>query len=396
MSATALSGALPRPDSSALTAHQAPRAHQVQRFRVRFTGSGREYFRIWIVNLLLVLVTAGFYYPWAQARKYRYFHAHTVVASHALGFHGDPRKMMRSHLVMVGLLAASAVAMAYSRAAGALALVLLALASPAWFQARTRARLASTSWRGLRFGLTGRLKDAYAAVVTPLLALLALLTLSQVLLPAMREAAAPAFAPVMQVLSGALLCVGLAALLPYAYWRLKCHQQRHRVYAQLGADFRARYQDMLSLFINTATVAVLSSLAALVVGGLIFMLGLWARPDSIRPISPSESAQQALPMWLGVLALAQVIPLLYFRAKAQNLVWTRTGNRWLRFRSELGLYALLRLSIKNWTLLALTLGLYWPFASVAMTRLKLQSVCVHMRISPDLLVAQAQANHQAQ
>ena len=27
--------------------------------RIEFTGSGSEYFRIWIVNLLLILVTIG-------------------------------------------------------------------------------------------------------------------------------------------------------------------------------------------------------------------------------------------------------------------------------------------------------------------------------------------------
>eukprot|EP01031_Cornospumella_fuschlensis_P012127 gene12127-14827_t len=34
--------------------------------RIEFTGSGSEYFRIWVVNLLLLLVTVGIYYPWAK------------------------------------------------------------------------------------------------------------------------------------------------------------------------------------------------------------------------------------------------------------------------------------------------------------------------------------------
>ena len=34
---------------------------------ISFTGSGSEYFRIWIVNLLLTFVTLGLYYPWAKA-----------------------------------------------------------------------------------------------------------------------------------------------------------------------------------------------------------------------------------------------------------------------------------------------------------------------------------------
>ena len=31
-----------------------------------FEGTGFEYFRIWIVNVLLVIITLGIYYPWAR------------------------------------------------------------------------------------------------------------------------------------------------------------------------------------------------------------------------------------------------------------------------------------------------------------------------------------------
>ena len=38
-----------------------------------FGGSGFEYFKIWIVNILLILITLGVYYPWAKVRNQRYF-----------------------------------------------------------------------------------------------------------------------------------------------------------------------------------------------------------------------------------------------------------------------------------------------------------------------------------
>jgi hypothetical protein len=46
-----------------------------QRLKVEFTGSGSEYFRIWIVNLLLTIVTLSLYRPFAKARRLAYFHA---------------------------------------------------------------------------------------------------------------------------------------------------------------------------------------------------------------------------------------------------------------------------------------------------------------------------------
>ena len=35
--------------------------------RLSFTGSGREYFGIWIVNLLLSIVTLGIYSAWQKS-----------------------------------------------------------------------------------------------------------------------------------------------------------------------------------------------------------------------------------------------------------------------------------------------------------------------------------------
>ena len=47
-----------------------------------FTGSGREYFRIWIVNLLFTVLTLGIYSPWAKVRKAKYFWQNTRLDGH--------------------------------------------------------------------------------------------------------------------------------------------------------------------------------------------------------------------------------------------------------------------------------------------------------------------------
>jgi len=40
------------------------------------------------------------------------------------------------------------------------------------------------------------------------------------------------------------------------------------------------------------------------------------------------------------------------------------------------------LTVKNWLLTVLSLGLYWPYAKVAMTRLRLESVRVQSSVDP--------------
>jgi hypothetical protein len=46
----------------------------------RFTGTGGEYFRIWIVNVMLSVVTLGIYSAWAKVRRLRYFYRHTRIS----------------------------------------------------------------------------------------------------------------------------------------------------------------------------------------------------------------------------------------------------------------------------------------------------------------------------
>src|SRR5437763_13698019 len=73
---------------------------QTHRLDIRFTGSGSEYFRIWIVNLLLTIVTLTLYYPWAKVRRLRYFYGNTLVDGQPLGFHAEPAKMLRGYLLV--------------------------------------------------------------------------------------------------------------------------------------------------------------------------------------------------------------------------------------------------------------------------------------------------------
>ena len=72
-----------------------------KRLSIEFTGSSREFFNIWIVNLLLTLLTLSLYWPYARARRLRFFHNHTLIDGHPLGFHGLPSSMFISHLVLL-------------------------------------------------------------------------------------------------------------------------------------------------------------------------------------------------------------------------------------------------------------------------------------------------------
>src|SRR5262249_17970343 len=71
---------------------------------LRFTGTGSEYFGIWIVNLLLTLITLGIYSAWAKVRRLQYFYRHTEVAGSSFDFHGNPVRILVGRILALGLL----------------------------------------------------------------------------------------------------------------------------------------------------------------------------------------------------------------------------------------------------------------------------------------------------
>lgn len=77
--------------------------HAIEAFALHFTGSGSEYFRVWIVNLLLTVITLGLYAPFARRRTVRYFYGHTEVAHTPLEFTGRLRSMVLGFLLLATL-----------------------------------------------------------------------------------------------------------------------------------------------------------------------------------------------------------------------------------------------------------------------------------------------------
>jgi uncharacterized membrane protein YjgN (DUF898 family) len=358
-----------------------PQADQTHQLSIEFTGSGSEYFRIWIVNLLLLMVTFGIYYPWAKVRRLRYFYGNTVVGGEPLGFHADPTKLLKGYLLVGLLFMLYSAAGKFSATAGFIAFLIVAALWPALLKSSMQFRMANTSWRGLRFRFKGSLGDAYRAV-------LPLFVPSLVILAALTQVADPEKPPTWYLKVVGVVMLATLTVLPWLLWNLKQYQHNHYALASLQTTFKATLGSFYKLFFKILGLAVLPLLVSGgVVGAIVYAVktgGAQSRP-SVGLIMLAALAPLAVMMVLLVL----IKP--YATARFQDLVWTRTGNVSLRFISRLRCRSLLWVTLKNWFLIVLTLGLYWPFAAVALARIRLQAVTVKTRVSPDTLIAMAGA-----
>ena len=81
--------------------------------RIQFKGTGTEYFKIWIVNVLLCIVTIGIYYPWAKVRTRRYFYANTEYADRYFDYHATGKQLFFGYLIGVLILLAMQISRFY-------------------------------------------------------------------------------------------------------------------------------------------------------------------------------------------------------------------------------------------------------------------------------------------
>ncbi len=375
-------------DDFAPTVAMADAPVEAQALDIRFTGSGSEYFRIWIVNLLLTLVTLTLYAPFARARRIAYFQNNTLVGGDPLGFHADPWKMFRGYLVVLLLGVGYWAVSNFTPGLTWIALLVFMALWPALWRASLQFRLRNTSWRGVRLSFLGDLKGAYLSMLPFFLPALAFVLFLPEVVDG--EEMAPEVARRSGIVFGTVVLVFLA-LMPWLMARIKRYQHGGYAFARQRTELRAGTGRFYGLFMKTGGVSLL---VAFVSGALIaLVLFVLARGmfSDMAAVQRRALFTLIVPVALGVIYL--LIPLVstpYFSARFQNLLWNGTSSEKVRFSSALRFRSLFRVTLVNWLLIVVTLGFYWPFAKVRAARLKLESMSLEVDGPVDDWIASAQ------
>jgi len=313
-----------------------------------FTGVWTEYFKIWIVNVLLTIVTLGIYAAWAKVRKKRYFYANTQLFGHAFEYLADPKRILLGNIIVVGLFLAYSFSGAISFMVQLPFMLLIALIVP-WFICRSLSFNARNStWRGLRFQFRGRYGEALVAFV---------------------------LLPIATILT-------LGALHPYgAKLRKEFVMARHS-FGTTPFSMVAPAGDYYRIY----SVAVLFFLPVIVgYAGIIFYAVTAARSGG-QP--PPFVAFFGLAMIIAI-PLA-IVGTFFLRARIFNLVWNHTTLAGHRFIATMRARDLLLLHFVNSIVVGATLGLLHPWAACRMVQFQLASLQVVPEGSLDDFVAAAQ------
>jgi uncharacterized membrane protein YjgN (DUF898 family) len=337
---------------------------------VRFRGDEAEYVRLWFASLLRVLLTAGLYWPWAKVRSQHYMMRHTRVAGHALDYHEAPATLLPRYVLSLCLVVGVAGAWAGSVLAGMLATSLALAVWPLLVFMSLHQRLTQVSWARRRLAFDGLFQDVYKALWAPLAGGGALTWLLM--------AAVILHRPAAWVACGAVLGLWLLCM-PVFVWSWFQFRQRHVRLGPLSMMWKATRPEVLMLFVRTLVWTILTSLfslgvASVALAGLLVMQGHvgWTVTRGLVALS-----------LLAVCAAVQP----YLQARLQNLVWNKTGNRYVRIRSKLPVAPFVQMQCRHALLLALTLGLYWPWAAVATRRMRTHALTIWSRVDVEILKA---------
>ena len=326
-------GDIVQPNNSVSTSSSPPLSFQ-------FTGSGYEYFKIWIVNLSLTVITLGIYSAWAKVRRNRYFYGNTQLAGDAFEYLANPISILKGRLIAVAFFAAWSVSQHIHWAAYA-ALTLVFLVLLPWIMVRSLAfRARNTAFRNIRFTFRSTYGQAF---------------LNFLLLP---------------IVLGVFT---LGLIFPYLLYRQTKWQIDNSGFGTEKFGFEARVIDYYKVFgVMLLIIFALIGAGFLVLGGFVGSLGLAAGVPGAD--GPNIGAGGAAAMLIGfgvayfVSLLAYLFMFAYVKARISNIMYYGTHIDGHHFSSDLTAWGVLKVYLINILGIIFTLGLFIPWAKVNIAR----------------------------
>ncbi|PYF78348.1 uncharacterized membrane protein YjgN (DUF898 family) [Marinomonas alcarazii] len=342
---------------------------------IKFNGSGLEYFKIWIVNILLTIVTLGLYRPWAKVRTLRYFYGNTELDNSNFEYHATGKQLFFSFIIAVALLVAYLVIGQLSPILGLILPIALLIALPWIIWRSMKFNLNMSSYRNVRFGFNGELSGSYIALLAYPIGLLAV------------GIAALYF--VSQISIWLALVLSLIAYPAYFAMISKVTNS----YVVNGSHFgqgqfstNLEFKPFFMIILKAAGLAFLFLLIVLIIAFSIILSsansgGLRSFFQALASFGQSiNTASLIFGMIIfmyGIFILTGLYIFSYVKAHQRMYLLSKTTlNKSITFESTLTTNKYFSVMLTNLLLLVCTLGLGYPWAAVRLYRCSIESINV--------------------
>ena len=317
-----------------------------------FTGKAGEYFKIWIVNIALTIVTLGIYSAWAKVRNNRYFYGNTRLMGSTFEYHADPVKILKGRVLVFVLFGLYNLANHFMPIAGIVLYISFIFLLP-WFIIKSmKFRARNSSYRNIRFNFEATYREALNTFVGYAIA----------------------------------STISLGILYPLFVFKRKEFTIGKSRYGTSPFNFKAMswsyYKIYLMAFILILIMIILIILSTL--------LGI----EITKVISP-EGSSPTIKKVLGftpmiLLGTLYLFIFAFLKTAVDNLSLSSSSIGSSRLESNMRVRKMLWLYISNAVLIISTLGLMTPWAKIRMKRYKIEHLHLHVGTDFDAFIADEQ------
>lgn len=364
-----------------------------------FEGNGIEYFKIWIVNVLLTIVTLGLYHPWAKVRNNRYFYGNSILEGRNFEYHATGKQLFVGYLIAMALLIAYIIVKNISPTGGLIMIGALFLAIP-WLILRSMIfNMRMMSFSNVHFDFTGKIGRAYLNFFAyPLALYIGYSVLSVGVVFAVSVGGLTA------VILGFILIAALVAFSVVTFAFIKKKNTEYFVdntrYGQGGFTTDVTVKKFMMIILKTLGVSLLVMLAS----GVVIALGasILSGADVLvgfqnvgqNPELMAEAMSSLIPVFTLsyiVMILASIVIMAYSIARQRSYVYSNTSlDDTITFSSTLKALPFAWVLTTNFIVVILSAGFAFPWAKVRTARIMLENTLVNAENGFDDYMTQKQ------
>lgn len=342
----------------------------------QFEGNATEYFKIWIVNVLLTIATLGIYSAWAKVRTESYFYGNTKVNGSSFRYTAEPLNILKGRVLSVIVFALFWVLFNFYPDLIIWTLGAAILTFPFVVVASTSFRLRNTVYRNIRFQFDVRIRDGYRALLIPLAVVFAITAALYTAFEssefaAQIEAAEDSEMKAEDMLSS-IFILAVLPFIPYLVYVLRRFVIDHMRYGSASGKFAAGGWDFYKIYIK----AFFLSLGVMMFAGMI--LGVAMMGGDMEQLANAEGDPEAITEQMTGSIVAFMVAfyglgfylLGYFNSRLTNMTYNNTEIGPLLINSTLRARDLGTLYLTNTFAALLSLGLLIPWIKIRMAKYK--------------------------
>lgn len=337
-----------------------------------FTGDSLEYFKIWIVNILLTIVTLGFYSAWAKVRTESYFYGNTVLNNSSFSYLADPVKILKGRVIAVGFFAIFWCLFEFYPQASLWTLFTVCLLFPFVLVTAISFRMRNSAYRNIRFHFRHDYMSAYRLFIVPI-GITMILTwliynayLTSDFVSELENADNSEFKKEDMLFS--IFFLAILPVVPYVDFVRRRFIIDHTQYGSANATFHANawgfYKPYLLMLLIGTVIIIIFSMAA---GGIAVLFGIQG-DNGGKPLEQSGAYMMLIFMTIIIIYGISFFLFGYLRARITNLTYNSTEIGPLLLQSHLKGRKIGWIYLTNTIAIIFSLGLLIPWSMIRMAR----------------------------